>query len=97
MPCSLLFFLRLVLMPRRHFDDPPDDEPDDWIEPPDDVDETLDHCPECDAEIYDDAERCPHCGSWLHTDSGDAKAEGALWVILLGFIVAVVVVVLLAS
>lgn len=84
-------------MPRRHFDDPPDDEPDDWIEPPDDVEETLDHCPECDAEIYDDAERCPQCGSWLHTDSGDAQAEGALWVILLGFIVAVVVVVLLAS
>lgn len=84
-------------MSRRHSYDPSDDEADDWIEPPDDVEETFDHCPECDAEIFDDAERCPQCGSWLHTDSGDAKTDGALWLILLGFIAAVVVVVLLSS
>jgi len=40
---------------------------DDWYdeEPDDASDDDLLPCPECGAEIFDDAEQCPHCGWYV--------------------------------
>ena len=43
-------------------------------------------CPECSAEIWDDAERCPRCGSWVDGPAmGRTALEGWLkkrWLLL---------------
>ena len=57
---------------------------DDW--PDDDDGETLTFpCPNCRAEIYEDAEQCPHCGEYVEGRSTSAVWAGRPgWWILLG-------------
>lgn len=66
-------------------DDEWDDYDDDWSPGMDDDDEsyTVD-CPECGAEVYEDAERCPSCGSYIILSSSGSVWQGrpAWWIIL---------------
>ena len=41
-------------------------------------------CPECGAEIYEDAEWCPACGQYITTKQGSTWAGKSLWWVLLG-------------
>jgi hypothetical protein len=47
----------------------------------DDSSETL-PCPNCDAEIYEDAERCPNCGEYVTPSSSLWAGRPAWWIIL---------------
>jgi hypothetical protein len=57
----------------------------------DDLDQSSDdllRCPECDEEVYEDAEQCPYCGQYIvhsthpfHGRSGWWIALGALGII----------------
>lgn len=40
-------------------------------------------CPECGADIYDDAERCPACGQYVTIRSQGPWAAKPLWWVLL--------------
>jgi len=60
-----------------------DDDSDDFeedseedFEDEDDSSETI-PCPQCGAEIYEDAEACPHCGDYMH--HGYRPGYGAAW------------------
>lgn len=45
------------------------DEDDEWDDEPFDDDESdVANCPECGAEVYEDAERCDACGHWFLPD-----------------------------
>jgi hypothetical protein len=64
------------------------DDFDDW--PDDDSDEAeVVACPNCGAEIYEDAEQCPACGEWV-THSTHPLAGRAWWFVGLGLIGVVV-------
>jgi predicted RNA-binding Zn-ribbon protein involved in translation (DUF1610 family) len=67
-------------------DDLDDGESDaeDW--PDDDDGETLTiSCPNCGADIYEDAEQCPHCGEYVERNSTSVVWAGRPgWWILLG-------------
>lgn len=58
---------------------------DDWSSETDDddVSYTVD-CPECGAEVYEDAERCPACGSYIVLGATGSVWQGrpAWWIIL---------------
>lgn len=42
-------------------------------------------CPNCGAEVYEEAERCPACGDYIVHGGGRSAWEGKpLWWILLG-------------
>lgn len=70
----------------------PDEDYDD-----DDLPDTV-ACPECGAEIYEDAVRCPACGQYVTPGAGSLWAGRSLWWILLGLAgIAAVVWVLLAA
>jgi len=62
----------------------------------DTLDEDRDHtapCPNCGAEIYDDAVQCPVCGEYLTNDTSPWSGRPLWWVLLgLAGIVAVIVV-----
>ena len=47
-------------------------------------DAPLTDCPECGAEVYEDAERCPSCGSYIILSSSGSVWQGrpAWWIIL---------------
>ena len=63
-----------------------DDEWDDEDWPDDDDGETLTiSCPNCRADIYEDAEQCPHCGEYVERTATSAVWDGRPgWWILLG-------------
>jgi hypothetical protein len=74
-------------------DDPrgydPDDESFDCDDPDeldsdDDLTETV-PCPECGAEVYEEAEQCPRCGSYI-THGGSVWAGRPIWWIVLGLL-----------
>jgi ribosomal protein S27AE len=49
----------------------------------DDDDETLTReCPQCGADVYEDAEQCPRCGAWITADTNPWKGRGWWWVAL---------------
>ena len=51
----------------------------------DDTASTTAPCPECGAEIYDDAEQCPACGQYITTTAQRGAWVGkSLWWVLLG-------------
>jgi DNA-directed RNA polymerase subunit RPC12/RpoP len=60
----------------------------------DDLNETL-PCPECGAEIYEEAQRCPHCGSYIVFSTRPFQGRSWWW-IALGILAVVAVVVMLA-
>ena len=39
-------------------------------------------CPECGAEVYEDAEQCPACGSYVLPDTHPLRGRSAAWVVL---------------
>ena len=68
-------------MPSWSDDELHDDEyPDDW-EDSDDEEETLTlPCPECGAEVYEDAEQCPQCGSYLTAGTHPFAGRSIIWI-----------------
>jgi hypothetical protein len=64
--------------------DQPDDDYYDAAQYDDDSSETL-PCPNCAAEIYEDAERCPNCGEYV-TPSSSLWAGRPPWWIILGIL-----------
>jgi hypothetical protein len=65
--------------------DDPDQSGDD-----DDLSETI-PCPQCGAEVYEDAEQCPRCGSYLTHGSSVWAGRSIAWIVLgmLGVLAAV--------
>lgn len=67
----------------------PGDELDDREYPDDDDYDDDDHlsetvaCPECGAEIYEDAVRCPACGQYVTPGAGSLWTGRSPWWILL--------------
>lgn len=57
---------------------------DDWPEEDDD-DEAVVACPNCRAEVYEDAERCPACGEWITTPTHPLAGRPS-WFVVLGVI-----------
>ena len=53
----------------------PDEQPDD------DRTETV-SCPECGAEVYEDALRCPVCGNYVTHDTSVWSGRPGWWVLL---------------
>ena len=39
-------------------------------------------CPECGAEVYEDAEQCVSCGEWITTFHSPWQGRAAWWVTL---------------
>ena len=61
----------------------------------DDESSDLVPCPECGAEIYDDAEMCPHCGNFVVHDARLWSGRPTWWIVL-GFLGVVAVILALA-
>lgn len=60
-------------------DEPFEDEVDDsW----DDDDVDLVACPQCGADVYEEAERCPYCGSYIVRSSSLWQNKPWWWVAL---------------
>ena len=82
-------------MPRSRHDEPLDDFDDFDDDSAEDGSETI-RCPECRAEIYEDAVRCPHCGSYITADTSPWSGRSLSWIALglLGIIAMVLALVL---
>ena len=67
-------------------DEYPDDEySDDEYPDEDDFDDDLSDttpCPQCGAEIYEDAVRCPACGTYITHDADLWSGRPTWWIIL---------------
>jgi hypothetical protein len=70
---------------RPRFDDPDDEFRDDDDCPEeddaDDLSETI-PCPECGAEVYEDAVRCPRCGTYITADTHPWSGRPVWWILL---------------
>ena len=53
----------------------------------DDDDSPVVPCPECGADVYEDAERCPRCGQYI-TPRTAGGGKTWLWAILIALLVA---------
>ena len=87
-------------MPRRTtFEEPPDDEEDEYLHPDDiEYDPEFDDneaeftkgdspevpCPHCGKTIMEDHQRCPHCESFITKEDAPAEKKSPLIMILLG-------------
>lgn len=71
-----------------------DDEYYDEDDSDDEVSETL-PCPECGADVYEDAEQCPYCGAYI-TFGTNVWSRQPTWWIVLGLLGVVVTVLVLA-
>ena len=76
-----------------------DDELDDYEYPDeeddlefDDPDAYLIHCPNCDKELFDDAEFCPSCGEYILVDNAPSSAWKLTSVVVLVAIIAAIIV-----
>lgn len=65
-------------------DDPDKPDSDSDSGDDDDLTETV-ACPECGAEVYEEAEQCPRCGSYI-THGGGVWAGRPIWWIVLGLL-----------
>ena len=62
-------------------DDPDLDElDDDWDEGEDESDVVP--CPECGAEVYEDAEQCPACGQYIVHGTSPWRGRPRWWILL---------------
>ena len=52
-------------------------EEDDWIQ-----------CPNCQSEVYHDAQRCPECGEYI-IDSASPSKSKPLWVVVIAVILVI--------
>lgn len=72
----------------RAFEEP-DDQLHDWEYPEEDegdeVSETI-PCPNCGADVYEDAEQCPVCGEFILPGAGRLWAGRSAWWVLLGLL-----------
>jgi hypothetical protein len=87
-------------MTETQSDDWSDDDYDDrdpLADDHDDDDESLElvSCPECGADIYEEAEQCPVCGSYVIHQSNPWTGKPTWWVVL-GFLGIVATLVALA-
>lgn len=66
--------------------------PDDFDSPDDDSAETI-ACPNCGADLYDDAVYCPHCGQYVTPTTSPWAGRPWWWIALavLGVLAVVVV------
>lgn len=63
-----------------------DDSDGDWGDDDDAPSETV-RCPNCGADVYEDAEQCPGCGEYIVRGGGRPAWEGKpVWWIVLGVI-----------
>ena len=62
----------------ENFDDDFDEYPDDHS---DDSTETV-PCPECGAQVYEDAPQCPRCGNYITHDTRVWTGRPLWWIIL---------------
>ena len=71
-----------------------EDPDDDW--PEDDGESEVVACPNCGADVYEEAEQCPSCGEYIVHGSSlwDGKP---LWWVLLGIAGVIAVIVVLSS
>lgn len=76
--------------------------PDDWEYPDeldsDDDDSLTDPCPECGADVFEDADQCPVCGHYVIRDTNPLRESSRplAWLILgLAGMAAVIVALLL--
>lgn len=70
------------------YDEPADWEADDWGD--DDSTDVI-TCPNCQSEVYEDAEQCPVCGEFLIRSHRVWEDKPAWWIVLgLAGIIAVV-------
>lgn len=69
----------------RWFEEPGDELRDDEFpeedEPDDDLSETV-PCPQCGAEVYEDAVRCPACGAYITYPSSVWSGRPGWWILL---------------
>lgn len=66
-----------------HRSDWSDDElDDDYPESSDDASTDTVRCPQCGAEVYEDAPACPYCGCYLTPDTSVWSGRSAWWVLL---------------
>jgi hypothetical protein len=82
----------------RWYEEPGDELRDDEFPYDDSDDEPTETvpCPECGAEVYEDAVQCPVCGSYI-THGAGAWSGRSLWWIILGLLGIVAAIVALAS
>lgn len=64
-------------------DDDPDtaDLDDDWGDDDEDDSDVV-PCPECGAEVYEDAEQCPACGQSIVQDTSPWRGRPRWWIVL---------------
>ena len=53
---------------------------EDWHE--DDSVTDVVPCPECGADVYEDADQCPSCGHYILPDTSPWSGKPLLWVVL---------------
>jgi endogenous inhibitor of DNA gyrase (YacG/DUF329 family) len=71
------------------FDEPNDQLGDDEFPDEDEADDDSSltvPCPECGAEIYEDAVQCPVCGTYVTHDARDAWSGRPAWWIAAGLL-----------
>lgn len=74
------------------FEEPDDELDDDESASQDDNDWTPTvPCPQCGAEVYEDAVRCPACGSYITHDTRVWSGRSGWWILLglLGLVAAI--------
>ena len=68
--------------PDEFRDNDSDFESNDEDDLPDDESAELLPCPECGADVYEDAEQCPICGTYLIDDSNVWTGRSTWWIVL---------------
>jgi len=69
------------------------EEQEDWTD--DEASETV-PCPECGADVYEDAVSCPACGHYITADTNPWSGR-SLWWVVLGVLGVIATIVALAS
>jgi hypothetical protein len=62
-----------------HEDDP--DLDDDWADDDEDESDVV-SCPECGADVYEDAEQCPACGQYIVHGTSPWRGRPRWWILL---------------